>query len=72
MIGGKIYLTFPTDKGTNELLNIFAEIKGTTQPALLNEICQTYIQEKIIEILTYLEEKKIDINDILITKNKKG
>lgn len=60
-----VYLTFPTNKGTANLLTELAHIQGKTQPKLLDEICQTYIQNKLIQFIEFAEEKGIDISKII-------
>ena len=41
----KVYLTFPTDKRTAELLKLIAKGTGKSQPELINEICKDFINE---------------------------
>lgn len=58
----RVYVTFPTHPMTNALLTTIAHKMGKTQPQLLNEICESYIES----ILEELEEKgllKIDDNE---------
>ena len=59
-----VYLTFPTDKGTNKLLKMLADIEGIKQPELLDKICRAYTAQKAIEMYEYLEKHNISIEDI--------
>ena len=55
-----VYLTFPTDRLTSDLLKLAAQKFGKTQPELINEICQGYVSN----LLDILEEKgflKLDL-----------
>lgn len=60
-----VYLTFPTDKKTAKTITEIAHIEGKTQPQLLNEICQAYIQEKLLDIVGYLKTKGINIEELI-------
>lgn len=43
-----VYLTFKTDRKTSALLKFIAKKTGKSQPELINEICQGFV-ESIIE-----------------------
>lgn len=43
------YLTFPIDALASDLLKKIAHDMGKTQPELLNEICNNYIQNYLLE-----------------------
>ena len=56
----KCHLTFPTDKGTAHLLTQIAHLQGMTQPQLLHQICQAYVKEKAIDLLTKIPPNLLD------------
>ena len=49
----KVYLTFPTDPFISDMLKVIAHSIGKTQPELINEICEGYVENA----LSILEEK---------------
>lgn len=65
-----VYLTFPTNKETAHALTDLAHIKGTTQPKLLNEICQEYLSKEMIKVIELMEKADIDINKLTKDVNK--
>lgn len=44
MKGNKVYLTFETDRKTSEELKWIAKSCKMTQPELINEICNDFIE----------------------------
>lgn len=63
-----IYLTFPTDRETHEMLKFLAKCFNTSQPKLIETICKDFIAETIPMLNEIAEEelKKlgIDINSV--------
>lgn len=56
----KCHITFPSDKGTAHVLTELAHIQGMTQPQLLQQICQIYIEEKMVDIITKIPQEMLD------------
>lgn len=59
------YLTFPTTKKTAHILTELAHIQGTTQPKLLNKICQEYIQDTMVKMFVELTNAGVDIEKLI-------
>lgn len=59
MKSDKVYLTFPTDRATSEILKIIAHGYKMSQPELIEMICKQYIEDldKIAE--EYLKKEGI-------------
>lgn len=56
----KCHITFPSNKGTAHALTELARLQGTTQPQLLQQICEAYIDEKIIDIMTKIPPETLN------------
>lgn len=54
----KVYITFNTKRETSEFLKSFAHLCGKTQPELINEICEDFIETVKNEIRKIEEESK--------------
>lgn len=63
-----VYLTFPTTKNTAHALTELAHVQGTTQPKLLDKICQEYIQDTMIKMFVELTNAGIDVKKMLEEK----
>ena len=49
----KVYLSFPTSKETSDNLKIIAHKLGKTQPELINDICEDFIED----LMSIIKEK---------------
>lgn len=56
----KCYITFPSDKGTAQLLTQLAHLQGTTQPKLLQQICQDYIANTVAKIMAKMPKEQLN------------
>ena len=65
-----VYLTFPTTKKTAHAITELAHVQGTTQPKLLDKICQDYIQESMIKMFVELTNAGIDVKKLLEDKKE--
>lgn len=66
-----VYVTFPTKRGTAKTLTEIAKVLNTTQPKLLDEICNRYIAEKSIDMLNKLVEMNVDVTELLKYEEEK-
>lgn len=54
----KCYITFPTTRGTANVLTELAHIFGMTQPELLDKICREYIEKTVSKALQIHQENQ--------------